>query len=190
MNSKISYNVIGITGRKYNGKDTIGKLFVDEFGFTQLAYADPLKDVCKNIFGFDNDQLYGNKKEVVDDFWKVTPRKVLQFVGTNLFREQTHQVIPHVGKDLWVQVMKKKILDGLKNNPTAKFVVTDVRFQNEADLIKELGGIVIRVTRDSVNDYIDSHQSESMIDGLNVDCDVKNNGTIEELYNNVKKCVF
>lgn len=186
----INYNIIGITGRKYNGKDTLGKLFVDEYGFKQLAYADPLKDVCKIIFGFTDEQLYGSKKEELDNFWKITPRTALQFVGTNLFREQSIKLLPYIDKNIWVEVMKKKILDEWEKNPSTKFVITDIRFQNEAQLVKDFNGIVIRVTRNIMNTNIDNHASEAMIDNLDVDYDVTNNESIEKMYLNVKKCIF
>ena len=71
--------------------------------------ADALKDAVKCIFDFDDEQLYGSKKEEIDEFWKVTPRQVLQFVGTDLFRNHTEELIPHVKKNIWVQVVKRKI---------------------------------------------------------------------------------
>ena len=177
--------VIGITGRKYNGKDTLGNLFVTDFGYKKLAYANPLKEACRCIFNFNDDQLYGDNKEIEDDFWHVTPRKVLQYVGTDMFRTHIKNVIPQVENNIWVEVVKKQILDGWKENPNSKFVVTDVRFPNEAKMIQDLGGIVVRVKRDSMNMEIDTHPSELMIENLDVDCELNNNSTIDDLYNSM-----
>jgi len=177
--------IIGITGRKYNGKDTLGNLFVNNYGYTKLAYADPLKEACRCIFNFTDEQLYGDKKEIEDEFWHVTPRKVLQYVGTDMFRAHIKNVIPQVENNIWVEVIKKQILDGLKNDPDTKFVVTDVRFPNEAKMLQDLGGIVVRVKRDFVNTEVDTHASELMIENLEVDYEILNNGTIDELYHNM-----
>jgi hypothetical protein len=177
--------VIGITGRKYNGKDTLGNLFVSNFGYKKLAYANPLKEACRCIFNFNDDQLYGDKKEIEDEFWHVTPRKVFQYVGTDMFRTHIKEVIPHVENNIWVEVVKKQILDDWKHDPNSKFVVTDVRFPNEAKMIQDLGGIVVRVRRDCVNTDIDTHPSELMIEQLDVDYELPNNGTVDELYNNM-----
>ena len=77
--------VIGIAGRKYNGKDTIGDYLVKNYGYKKIAYADPIKEICKEMFGFNNEQLYGSLKESNDGFWNVSPRKLMQFIGTELF---------------------------------------------------------------------------------------------------------
>lgn len=173
--------IIGITGRKFNGKDTVGNILIEKFGYKRIAFADPLKKVCESVFHFTNEQLYGNEKEKVDDFWKVTPRVVMQFVGTEMFREQIHRVIPHVGNDIWIRSIEKEIKDTLQNDPTAKFVVTDVRFDNECDTIKKWGGKVIRVTRPSINNTLDMHESELNISSLDVDYDLLNDSTITDL---------
>jgi hypothetical protein len=178
--------VVGITGRKFNGKDTLGKYFIENMGYEKLAFADALKDACKCIFGFSDEQLYGDKKEEVDECWKVSPRKVLQFVGTELFRNQLSTIMPEIGNDIWVAVIKKKILD----NPSKKFVITDVRFPNECELIKKLGGTIIRVNRSSVNTEVDVHASEIAIEKLEVDFQMENDGTIEELYEKFSKLLF
>lgn len=172
------YKIIGIAGKKFSGKDTLGNFFVDKYEYEQIAYADPLKEIGK-LFGFTHEQLYGSKKEELDDFWKVSPRKFLQFVGTDLFRNNSNTISPNMGPNTWTNIVKKKIQD----NPNKCFVVTDVRFPNEAELVKELGGIIIKLNRHSIHN--DDHASESLIDSLTSDFEFDNNGSIEDLYNNV-----
>ncbi len=177
-----SHQLIGITGLKRSGKDTLGSNFVEKYGYKRLAFADALKDGCKEIFGFTDDQLYGDKKETIDEYWGVTPRTVLQYVGTDLFRDQLGLIIPKIGKNIWLKVVEKKILDEWKNNPATRFVITDVRFSNECQMVKELGGIVIRVKRDSVNNSTDCHSSELEIEKLDVTVEIPNNDTKDELF--------
>jgi hypothetical protein len=180
-NSK--YNIIGITGKKYSGKDTLGSFFVKNHGHEQIAYADALKDAVKCIFDFDDEQLYGSRKEEVDEFWGKTPRQVLQFIGTDLFRNHINELMPSVGKDIWVYVVKRKIMNKIKKNPEARFVITDARFPNEVDVIKQLGGTVIKLKRNTGCN--DTHESEALIDSLFADFEFENNGSKEELYNTV-----
>lgn len=175
-------NIIGITGKKSNGKDTLGDYLVSRYRYKRIGFADALKEACRQIFNFTDEQLYGLEKETTDPFWGITPRKVLQFVGTDLFREQIEKIIPHIGKDIWVETVKQKICNELSKDKTAKFVVTDVRFPNEVDMVRELGGIIIRVKRESVNKKIDEHPSEKEIDNLDVTFELENNGTISDLY--------
>ena len=62
-------SIIGITGKKFNGKDTGAIYLINNYGYERLAFADALKEACKCIFGFTNEQLYGNKKEDIDEYW-------------------------------------------------------------------------------------------------------------------------
>jgi hypothetical protein len=180
----INLNIIGITGRKRHGKDTLGDYLVSNYGYTKIGFADALKEGCRHIFGFNDDQLYGNSKEIDDDFWKASPRKVLQYVGTDLFRDQLSKILPEVKDDIWVKVVEKTILQ----NPDKKYVITDVRFNNELEFIKKYNGLTIKVQRDTLTN-IDSHISESFIDELQTNYTIKNSGTIEELYENFNNIV-
>jgi hypothetical protein len=174
------HRIIGITGRKFSGKDTLGNFFVKEKGYQKIAYADALKDAVKSIFDFDDEQLNGSKKEVIDEFWNKTPRQILQFVGTDLFRNHTYEIMPNIGKDIWCQVVKRKILNKLNENPNIKFVITDARFHNEVNVVRELGGTVIKLNRNT--GHTDNHESEALIDELYCDYQYENNGSREELY--------
>lgn len=173
--------LIGIAGKKYSGKDTVGDYIVSRYGYKKCAFADPIKEVCKSVFGFSDEQLNGSLKEKMDAFWLVEPRKVMQFVGTELFRNGLMQCsgLEWVGQDVWVNVVKRRIME----DPDGLIVVTDVRFANERDLIKELGGIVVRVRRDQVM-CSDGHSSE--IQDFEVDYEIENNGTFEELFGKVE----
>ncbi len=179
------YRIIGITGQKFSGKDTLGSYFVKNYNYEQIAYADALKDAVKCIFDFDDEQLYGSKKEEIDEFWGTTPRQVLQFVGTDLFRNHTHELMPNIGKDIWIQVVKRKIMNKMKKNPNACFVITDARFHNEVDIVKQLGGTVIKLKRNT--GCQDNHESETLIDSLPADYEFENNVSKEELYDKVMK---
>lgn len=138
-------SIVGIAGKAHHGKDTLGRTFVRN-GYTRLAFADALKDACKIIFGFTAAELDDAKKEEVDPFWGMTRRSILQRVGTDCFRD-------HFSEDIWVKVVERKIRDMLSKDPNARIVITDVRFQNEADMIRRLGGVVLKVVR-----YTNAHK--------------------------------
>jgi dephospho-CoA kinase len=175
--------IIGITGKKYSGKDTIGEYLINKYGYIRIGFADALKDICALIFGFNKEQLYGDKKEIIDNFWGITPRKAFQEIGTKIFRKNMDEVIPDIGENLWVIVVEKKIKDMMEKNPESKFVITDLRFSNESNFIKKFGGFQIRVNRTNIHNNLYSlHESEKNIDKLNVDYEIYNNDTIENLY--------
>ena len=164
--------IIGLAGRINCGKDTLADYLVDKHNYIKLRFSQPLKDGCAAMFGFTQDQV-NNDKETKDEFWGVTPRLVLQFIGTEVFREKINEIIP-VGGDFWVKTLAKKL------NDKDDFVIADVRFQNEVDMIKSKGGTVVRIIRE--NGLKDSHVSEESCDALQGCISISNNATKEDLY--------
>lgn len=169
--------IIGITGKKQSGKDTIANYLVNKYNFEKISFADPLKSACRELFLFDDDQLYGDKKEEIDEFFNVTPRKTMQFIGTEVFRNYINNLLPDIKDNFWVCLMEKQIM----NNKNL-IVIPDVRFQNELDLIKKYNGVIIKV--DKISNIIDDHISESN-NVENVDHVIDNNNTKEKLYENI-----
>ena len=113
--------LIGLTGRAGAGKDTVADILVATFRYHKYSMAKPLKDIAE-IFGFTKDQLYKNK-EVVDEFWGITPRSFLQMVGTDLFRT-------HWRSDVWVKLAEKNTRPLLESGRNV--VIPDIRFDDEA----------------------------------------------------------
>lgn len=148
--------IIGLGYKARSGKDTIANYLKEVHGFKRIAFADSLKEACRQIFDFDDAQLYGDKKEVVDPYWNVTPRYVLQKVGTECMREV-------FDKDIWIKSVEKKILSAPGN-----WVITDMRFPNEAAAVQRWGGFLVRVDRplSGATGGIASHPSEISMDSF------------------------
>jgi len=168
--------IIGILGKKYHGKDTVSDFIMDmNSNFTRMSFADPLKKISKVLFSFTDEQLYGDKKEEEDEYWKVSPRQVFQFLGTDICRKQMKKIIPEIEDNFWVECLRRQL-----NNIEGNIVISDVRFPNEAKMIKEMGGYIIKVTRPLLESN-DEHYSEQIIDYVNYDYAINNNGSLEEL---------
>lgn len=177
------YKIIGITGLKYNGKDTIANYLSTKYKYTHIAFADSLKNACSVLFGFNYEQLHGYLKETPDPYWfGLTPRQILQFVGTELFRNNMHKLNENFHDNFWLLCTEKKIQGLLQNDKDICIVISDVRFPNECNMIKKMNGIIIRVDRSNVNNTIDLHPSETLIQTLHADFEIKNNGSIDDLY--------
>ena len=177
--------IIGLAGIKYSGKDTVGGWLMSRYGFKRYAFGDCVKDVCRSVFGFSEEQLNGAFKEVKDEYWLVEPRRVMQYVGTELFRDGIGgcKGLEWIGCDLWVNVVRRKIMSA---GADELVVVTDVRFDNEAKMIRDLGGIVVGVRRMDGNVEVgvgNDHSSESQ--DFRVDYEISNNGTLDELYGKI-----
>jgi hypothetical protein len=179
-------SLIGITGLKRSGKDT-GGLFFIKHGFVKYAFATPLKKACQEIFMFTDEQTEGDDKEKYDPRWNISARKVFQIFGTEIFRENLTSFFPEmieIENNFWTYRFKKWYENQLKQNKNIKIVVTDVRFENEADIIKELGGHIIKVERNN-SENIDMHKSETSIDKIKYDYLVKNNDDISNYYDSL-----
>jgi hypothetical protein len=171
--------IIGILGNKGHGKDTISDHLVSKYNFHKKAFADPLKEICHILFGFNHEQLYGNLKEIPDKYWKVTPRNVMQFVGTDLFRNKMNELIPGISQNFWLECMRRQ------SGKYDRLVISDVRFQNEVDFIHEMNGIVIKVQRGNkkINDVHTSEQEMQQI--TNYDLYIANDSDLQTLYSKV-----
>ena len=179
------------------GKDTVADILVNNYNFIKVSFADKLKDGVATVFSWDREMLEGTTdesrtwREQKDEFWSretnehITPRLVLQMFGTDCMRNGFYNGI-------WVSIVKQQII----NNPNKNFVIPDVRFPNEAKMIKEVNGEVWRICRGQdpqwfisyVKDNIvptDVHESEWQWAKLDFDCVIHNNDTIIDLKNQV-----
>ncbi len=157
--------IIGITGKKGCGKSTFAK----ELGrscarpHVRLAFADALRDVAKAVFG--SEYRSQEEKAATDAFWAErlgddwsTGRKILQRLGTEVFRE-------HLNRDIWLHVMELRVTRELQANPNALITIEDVRYDNEAEFIRACGGIIVQLVReDQTTAPVDGHASEAGID--------------------------
>ena len=165
--------IIGISGKARSGKDEVAKYLVKNHGFHRRAFADSLKDAARAIFGFNNDQVYGTKKEVVDEYWQRTPREILQLLGTECLRQG-------YGDDVWVRSLYKHIL----NTDCERWVIPDVRFISEVEGIRAWGGVIWRINRPGLVDVgIAGHASEHELDNfIDFDDMIHNDGSLEILW--------
>ena len=181
--------IIGFLGRKRTGKDTAANLLIKKYGFIKYGFGDPVKDVARAMFCFDDEQLYGSKKEDVDPEWNVTPRKVLQVIGTEFSQYSIYKSLPELEekvpmRNFWVNRFKKWYKEEIKINIGMNVVINDIRFQHEINAIKELNGHVIKITSDR-QQYKDSHLSENEIDEINqqtIDFEITNNESIDSFH--------
>jgi hypothetical protein len=144
--------IIGFNGDAKAGKDTAASTLVHAYGFRRLAFADSLKIAARAIFGLTDAQLWGDKKDELEPFWGMTPRILMQRLGTECLRNG-------FSEDVWIKSLFKPIAD----QPHEHYVITDVRFENEARTVLEWGGKVYRIIRPG-NDTRIGHASETALD--------------------------
>jgi hypothetical protein len=170
--------LIAFAGKAGVGKDTAGDLICREQYAVKVALADPMKRICRDVYGFTDEQLWGSSEhraEPVEQLGGLTARRALQQLGT----EWGRALYP----DTWVNILIRHAIcigcgthryskqEGLYKTDRQTYnalgqhvVVTDVRFPNEVEEINWAGGKVIRIVRDF--DAIDQHASENSLDDV------------------------
>ena len=186
--------IIGLCGSQGSGKDTVANILVSEYGFIKLTFASTLKDIVAILFSWQRDLLEGLTeesrlwRETTDDFWSeklsipsFTPRKALQMIGTDLFRI-------HFNNDIWTNIVENKIGVMLKNNPKTNIVISDCRFTNEFNLIKQFtdSHIIMILREKNISTNKIYHSSETEWVNYNFDTILQNDNSIDELKSNLK----
>lgn len=174
--------VLGLTGYAQVGKDTAAAFLVGR-GWTRLSFADILRQSLYNLnpiidhwcSGPEDGECIAENWRVqllVDEYgWDVAKvtypeiRELLQRFGTEVGRAL-------YGDNFWVDRVVSQI------KPGGKYVISDVRFPNEAQAVHNAGGTVWRVRRDGTG-AVNSHVSDTGIDSLVVDGIIPNTGTME-----------
>ncbi len=129
--------LIGLAGPARVGKSTVAEILCNRFNFEERAYADPLKRSLMELTGLGKDYFYDQDfKHEFHPLIGMSPRMLMQLFGTEFVRNT-------IRKDFWVERMRWDLKRSYGNQ-----VISDVRFDDEADLIRDLGGTVIILSRD------------------------------------------
>lgn len=202
--------VIGLAGRKRSGKDTVALMLEEEYGFKRLALANPLRECLSTFLGVSeptdkesNVSFSVSQEDLMEmahllrleaplfierfreqmegwcgqNCYTLSYRKLIQTVGTDVCRALDEQV--------WIKRTMYEITMSKKYGGWNKFVVSDIRFDNEAEFIHNLLGSVWCVASTRGED--DTHSSEKGVDEEYISCIITNNGTLEELREGVKR---
>lgn len=205
--------IISLSGERQVGKDTTGDILVKKYNYKKLAWAEAIRDIIdystdlthfdmldsyrkdapfsewygKNVFTLDTDigermltrlsELYpetipeGLLTQMVGSEFN-TIRDFMIWFGTDFCRNK-------IDDEIWVKIVLNQITDD------GNFVITDSRFPNERKIIKDMGGVLVRIYRDTGLDGI-SHKSENSL-GCDSDYDtiIYNNCNIASLQTEV-----
>lgn len=195
---------ISLSGKKQVGKDTAAKMIVrlcESKGkkVAVTAFAEPLKRMCIEILGLNESQVYGTDEQkntpshinwdgfpeeirlkyatqfiqandgIQDPIPRTGPmtnREVLQVMGTDIFRS--------IYGNVWAKAPFNR-----KWNDVDVVVLTDCRFPNEKIVTEEVGGVIIRLERET--GFTDQHPSEIALDTYTFENIYNNMGSFEDL---------
>ena len=179
--------IIGFSGRARSGKDTAASFVCDMFGFEPVSFAAPIKHAVSAMFGLDERHLDGELKEMPLEGLGRSPRYLFQTLGTEWGRELVHPDVWLYAMNAWIERLEREyLMQGLRLQGV---VVSDVRFENEAALVRDHGGLLIHLVRENAPE-VNQHISECGIQRHDGDIVIRNDGTPEELYQKLDDVVM
>ena len=168
--------LIALTGAAKSGKSTIAKYLSkgtdSRYGthvpFVRARFSGTLKKMLMQITDVTEDMIEGSLKEEPQEiFGGRTPREVMQTLGTEWGRDSVYSKI-------WLDSWERSVCD------LTYVVVEDLRYLNEAELVKNRGGEIWRIKRP---DYqCNGHISETEMEGIDPDLTIRNSGSLGELH--------
>ncbi len=194
-----SQKIVGLIGPAGSGRRTVANLLVEKHGFGQSSIANTIKDVTSAVFGLDRARLEGCTNEAIswrnqyDSHWEMSPATTECIVGTKMHRLD-------VTRDFWIKRWHKDVM-----NSTRPLVLTDVRTAAQASYLRSIGGTVVYMKRNVIEDKIPCspaavvnrynvypedlkhedlraiHPSEWCFHGLQYDLVIANNGSLQKL---------
>lgn len=170
--SPVRWPVIAFVGPAGCGKSTAAKAIERAHRF---SFADPLKQMLLTM-GVTHESLYDpvGKNQPIPWLGDKTGRELMQSLGTEWGRGMVH-------RDIWLRVGERKLLRLIEDGPV---VIDDVRFANEAELLRSLGGVVIEIRRHNVS--YGHHESEKGLPFELIDFTIANDCDAAEFANRVR----
>lgn len=174
--------LIGLSGFARSGKDTVADYLVENYGFTKLAFADPMREALYRLNPFITvaEMLRVPLASAVDGLgWEQLKvdspdiRPLMQRLGTEVGRNM-------FGQDFWVEQAIKRA------SAYDRVVFSDCRFVNEADAVINSDGEVWRITRPGIS-AANQHVSETALDNYEFTTTLDNSGSLESLLSQVDK---
>jgi hypothetical protein len=180
-------SIIAICGAKRSGKDILSKHIVSKYNYKKISFAEPLKKAVKELFNFndiqvgiDEENCNGYEKDMIDERWGISPRKALQFFGTEVMQNTINELIPNTERGFFADILLSHI-----SGENTNYVISDLRFLHEYNKLKSSEKvkylIIIKINRPSIKCNIDSHISENEYMNIPHDIEIMNDGTIDDL---------
>ena len=160
--------IIGLCGLEGSGKDTFANILVNSHGYIKMSFGSVLKDVVAAIFGWNRKLLEGDGdeserkwRETVNTWWanklgipELTPRWVLNNIGTDLFRDKFNE-------NIFIYALERTIEKTI--NKHDNIVISDCRFPNEIEWLLKNGGLLVHIYRDNVPDWFIDYKMNGII---------------------------
>lgn len=156
----MAHTIVGLLGRAQNGKSTAASYLEHNYGFRRIGFAHPLREMAKLIFGFNDDQVYGTQKDVIDERWGLEPRHFLKQLG--------YSGRKCIYGNVWVDACLNAIL----SSDHDRWCIEDMRHLNEAEAVSSQAlrnqiftGYVLKLVYTHAESEVDpDHPTEREVD--------------------------
>lgn len=192
MESPHRHRLVAFVGGKGVGKTVCATHLASVHNFKRISVADPLKAIVKTLFRLSDDQVNdGELKETVVASLPLnaTPRQLMQVIGTDLFRDAFTQRFPQMTTGFWAMLLDQTLEGTLQYTDV---VVDDIRFEDEAAIIRKHHGSLIRIDRHQATSAHreDTHASEHNHQAIVTDYTIFNAYDVQQLFALVDACCF
>ena len=165
--------VIGLVARSRCGKDTVADYIIDTYGNTQTIIkrrlAGPIKKAVEVLYGFTTEHLETDLKDIKNEKYNCSPRDAMVAI--------TRTIMELSGTDFFTNQLYNS------RTPSEVTIIPDVRYSHDIERIHNNDGIVIKIER-HINTLV-HYKNENSIENMEADYTIVNNGTLEELYEQV-----
>lgn len=170
--------IIGFSGLAGSGKDTAADIIenISNEKIYRCSIAGPLKEMVRAAYDLTEDQVYTSKKDVLDEYWRCTPRDLLIEIGT-LMRDRD--------SDHWIKLLERLMKKAIESHDM--IIITDVRYDNEAEFIRRMGGQIVGIKRKDWERKND-HASENGL--TKYDIEIENEGVMEKYVEEIKRLMI
>lgn len=161
--------IIALSGKKRAGKDTVAGYLVRDYGFTRVAFADPLKDV---LYGLNptlaTNRRHASLSSLVDTFgWEALKDNAEWGTETRVLLQRLGESVRAKDPVFWVNQAVSSVC--AIRDAGGHAVVTDARYPNEIDALRDIGAAIVRVARSQTlpaESLLDTHVSETLLDDM------------------------
>lgn len=172
-----SFPLIGLAARAQSGKSTAASHLKTQAGYKEDSFAAPIRQFVATLLGLTVAEMEPVKEKVVDWLGK-SPRQMMQTFGTDWGREKVHP-------DIWIEACMQRIA----RDPKGRYVISDLRFDNEADAIRRMGGAVVHIVRPDAL-VVNSHASEAGVKRAAGDFLIVNDGPLEQFHKAIDDLLY
>jgi hypothetical protein len=191
--------LIGLLGHKRAGKDTFASRLIEEHGYARVAFADPLKEAALAldpiVYTFVGGPYDGVQYRLADLVAQRGWERAKEYPEARRILQHLGDAVRLLDPGFWVRAAMARVAELQATEMMMSFggtviretrglpvVITDVRYPNEAEAIREAGGTLVRILRPGADSADDAHSSEHALDDCPVDVITNNTGGLDELF--------